>query len=76
MGAPKGNANAKKSGKTRIDMHLSISDTKSNPRLARVCKHLEKQGKESTDQEIANFVKEGFYKYLDEVLSDVEVEED
>lgn len=66
MGAPKGNDNAKGKFRPRVSIHFSLGQE----RLERVCKYLEEQGKETTNQAIDGFVKDEICKHLDEITGE------
>lgn len=68
MGAPEGNANAKKDA-TRVSVCLSIADDKEKMRRSWAVQQLQRQGiADPTYQQINRFVKDWCYARIDEAM--------
>lgn len=67
MGAPKGNDNAKGKFRPRISIHFSLG----SERLERLCRYLEEQGEDTTNQNIDRFIKDKMCSDIDEMTKHI-----
>ena len=64
MAAPKGNKNAARAEK-RIDVHISIGDTKEAQRRSKLVRYCKSIGKEPTEENIKDIAKKYLYDWID-----------